>query len=350
MIEVIGEPASAALFGLAGGIVLGLAARLARFCSLGAIEDAFLGGSNKRIAMWAIAIGVALVGCFTLSATGQLDLAGTFYHTQPFSPILVVVGGLVFGYGMSLAGNCGFGALARMGGGDLRSFVIVLVLGICAYVTLTGPLAPLRVAVLEATAVSLPEGGIAGMLAGIGIPPLLTGLVAGAAFLALGLAQSGLRHDRTALIWSVLVGLAIVSGWAGTQHIAAHGFEAIGVASHTYSAPVGETILFVMTASGGGLSFGVGSVLGVVVGAVIGSLCKGQFRWESCEDPRELRRQIAGAAGMGVGAVLAVGCTIGQGISAFSVLAYSAPLAVVSILIGAAAGLNYLVTGRLSWR
>lgn len=104
-------------------------------------------------------------------------------------------------------------------------------------------------------------------------------------------------------------------------------------------------MIYVMTSTGGGLSFGVGSVAGVLIGAFMGSLLKGQFRWEACDDPRELRRQIFGACLMGVGAVLALGCTIGQGISAFSVLAFSAPVVFLSIFAGAAIGLRQLITG-----
>lgn len=350
MIDLIGEPALAALFGLFGGVILGLAARLSRFCSLGAIEDTLHGGSKKRLAMWGVAIGTATLGTFTLFATGFFDLTAVFYHTQPFSPLLVTIGGLLFGYGMAIAGNCGFGALARLGGGDLRSFVIVLVLGISTYITLSGPLAPMRVVVLEATATSLPEGGFSSLFASFGMPAELVGFAAGLCMLSLGLMQSDLRKDAWALFWSVMVGVAIISGWAGTQWIATHGFASPAVTSHTYSAPVGETILYIMTASGGGLSFGVGSVTGVILGAFVGSIRKGHFRWEACEDPRELRRQIGGAAAMGVGAVLAVGCTIGQGISAFAVLAYSTPFACLSIFIGAAIGLNQLITGRFSIR
>lgn len=341
MIGPLGEPAALALVGLGGGTVIGLAARLGRFCSLGALEDAFHGGSRKRLAMWGVAMGVALLGTYALVATGRLDLAGVFYLTDPFSPVLVAAGGLMFGYGMAISGNCGMGALARLGGGDLRAFVIVLVLGIAAYVTLSGPLAPLRLSVLDATAVAAPPGG----LAALGGPWL--GAVLGVGALSLGLGNAELRADPRALFWSAMVGVAVVSGWAGTTWVAAHGFAAPAVASHSYSAPVGETILYAMTASGGGLSFAVGSVTGVVLGGFLGSTRLGHFRWEACEDPRELRRQIAGAAAMGVGAVLAVGCTVGQGLSALSVMSWSAPVAILSIGLGAAAGLNHLITGRL---
>jgi uncharacterized membrane protein YedE/YeeE len=78
---------------------------------------------------------------------------------------------------------------------------------------------------------------------------------------------------------------------------------------------------------------------------VLGSAWRGQFRWEACEDPRELRRQILGAALMGVGAVLAVGCTIGQGVSAFALLSFSAPVTFAAIFAGAALGLRQLIAG-----
>ena len=141
-----------------------------------------------------------------------------------------------------------------------------------------------------------------------------------------------------------------VSGWAGTQWVATHGFSESTVISHTFTSPLGETLLFIMTSSGGGLSFGVGSVFGVLIGAFAGSLIKGHFRWEACEDPRELKRQVLGAVFMGFGAVLAMGCTIGQGISAFSLLTLNAPLVFGAIFIGAALGLRQLITGlRFGW-
>ena len=84
---------------------------------------------------------------------------------------------------------------------------------------------------------------------------------------------------------------------------------------------------------------------GVLIGAFIGSLIKGHFRWEACEDPRELRRQLLGGALMGAGAVIAMGCTVGQGLSAFSTLSYSAPVTFAAIFAGAAFGLRQLIEG-----
>jgi len=349
VLDGISDASLVALFGFGGGLLLGLAARIGRFCTLGAIEDTLYQGSSIRLRMWGVAIGVAIIAVFALSAIGQFDPSQSIYHLTPWSPFATIFGGLLFGYGMSLAGTCGFGALARLGGGDLRSFVIVLVMGIAAYVMLSGPLAGMRVGLIAATDVQ--NGPVAysellGRLTGLATP--IAGLLIGAGILIAALWSAPFLTNGSALFWGAVVGLTIVSGWIGTQWVAQHGFTPQPVLSHTFAAPLGETTLFLMTSSGGGLSFGVGSVFGVLAGAFCGSLIKGHFRWEACEDPRELKRQILGAVCMGFGAVLAFGCTIGQGISAFSVLSLSAPITFAAIFAGAALGLRQLITGFAS--
>lgn len=347
MLDIASEPTLIALVGLIGGVALGLAARYGRFCTLGAIEDIFYGGSSIRLRMWGIAIGVAIIGTFGLSATGIVPLGDTLYLGRSWNPVASVFGGLVFGYGMALSGNCGYGALARLGGGDLRSFVIVLVMGISAYIALGGPLAELRIFVFGATESSNEIPGFAHLLAKYsGLPAEMFGLALGAMIIALTLAKQEIRTSFAPIFWSAIVGLAIVFGWAGTSWIATNGFDDLSIVSHTFSAPIGETILYAMTSSGNSTSFGTGSVVGVLFGAFIGSLLKGHFRWEACDDPRELRRQIFGAALMGIGAVVAVGCSVGQGLSAFSVLAFSAPVTFIAILLGSWFGLKQLIAGH----
>jgi len=346
MMEFLAQDATlVALVGAFGGVLLGLAARLGRFCTLGAIEDFLYQGSDLRLRMWGLAIGSAIIGSFALIGLGLLPVEKTLYLAQSWTPLASIVGGLVFGYGMALAGNCGFGALARLGGGDLRAFVIVIVMGLSAYIVLSGPLAPLRVWLFPPAQATATQG-LAHLLGGsTGLSSVAVGLALGAVLFLAALASRSFLSKPGAVFWGVIVGLAVVSGWAGTAWISEASLDAVPVASHTFSAPIGETMLYAMTASGGGLSFGVGSVAGVWTGAFIGSLIKGHFRWEACEDPRELRRQIFGAGLMGVGAVLAVGCTVGQGISAFSLLAYSAPVTLAAIFAGAAIGLRQLIEG-----
>ena len=344
--DVMSEAGAVALIGLFGGVLLGLAARMGRFCTLGAIEDLFYGDNTLRLRMWGIAIGVSVVGTFALSAAGFLDFEQTLYLGRVWNPAASIIGGLMFGYGMALAGNCGYGALARLGGGDLRSLLIVLIMGISAYVALGGPLSSLRLwafGAVEQTPDSSTFAHLAARMSGIRME--LCGILIGLSIIGFTLLNRDLRRAPSFIFWGAVAGLAIVSGWAGTYWVASNGFDATPVVSHTFSAPIGETLLYTMTSSGNAISFGTGSVAGVLLGALFGSLYKGHFRWEACDDPRELRRQILGAFLMGNGAVVAIGCSVGQGLSAFSVLAYSAPVTLVSIMAGAAVGLRQLILG-----
>ncbi|UWR23294.1 YeeE/YedE family protein [Sulfitobacter sp. S190] len=346
MADLISDAGLVALIGMFGGVLLGLAARMGRFCTLGAIEDLYYGENPLRLRMWGIAIGVCVMGTFGLSLVGLLDLQQTLYLSLQWNPLASIFGGLVFGYGMALAGNCGYGALARVGGGDLRSLLIVLVMGIFAYITLGGPLYTTRLWIFGSPEQSTEVANLAYSLSRLtGASVEYCGIATGAAILAITLMSSSLRRAPGYIFWGACAGIAIVSGWAGTQWVARTGFDATDVVSHTFSAPIGETVLYAMTSSGNSISFGTGSVIGVVLGAFIGSLIKGHFRWEACDDPRELRRQILGAALMGIGAVIAIGCSVGQGLSAFSVLAYSAPVTLACILLGAAIGLRQLILG-----
>lgn len=345
MLDLFGEANTDALIGLLGGIALGLAARLGRFCTLGAIEDALYGSDTRRLRMWAIAIAVAIIGTQLAIGSGLFDGAQSVYLDQVWNPLATVIGGLMFGYGMALSGNCGYGALARLGGGDLRSFVIVVVMGISAYFVMSGPLAEVRVWLFPVEQGAAQAQGFTHALTLAGLPPHVAGIIIGGLILIAALTKTQMWKSPAAIFWACVVGLAVVSGWIGTYWVATTGFAAEPIETHTFVAPIGDTIFYGMTASGTDLSFSVGSVAGVVIGAALGSFSKGHFRWEACEDPRELRRQILGAALMGPGAVLAVGCSVGQGISAFSVLAYSAPVACAAIFAGAAIGLRQLISG-----
>ncbi|GGE56618.1 YeeE/YedE family protein [Actibacterium pelagium] len=345
MFDLANEGFVVLLIGLAGGILLGLAARLGRFCTLGALEDVLYSHNDIRLRMWAVAIGVAMIGVHVLVGLGIIDLSAVGILSDKWNPVASIVGGLLFGYGMALSGNCGYGALARLGGGDLRSFVIVLVMGLAAYATLSGPLAYLRIWVFpQVQAEATPSLSVLAEQS-FSLPAGMAGIVIGLVILGFAVAPKRMREDRPAMFWGAVVGLAVMAGWGGTAWVAHTSLGAVSVQSHTFSAPVGEAMLYAMTASGQTLSFGLGSVAGVWIGAFIGSLIKGHFRWEACEDPRELKRQIFGAGMMGVGAVIAVGCSIGQGLSAMAVLSYGAPVTLISIVLGAAFGLRQLIEG-----
>ena len=345
-VEGLSSGTLAAIAGLLGGALLGFAARWGRFCTLGAIEDLTFGGSSVRLRMWLLAVAFSMLGVHGLDQLGLLSIADSFYVSNPTSLWANAIGGLIFGIGMAFVGPCGFGALARLGGGDLKSLVTFLVMGISAYATLRGltayariyvfppveqPDTPASFSYLFANALSANQNIVA-----FGIAVLLA---------IIALTKGDLVKNRKQLITAALVGAAIVIGWAGSGIFAHDDFDPQPLESFTFTAPLGETLIYVMTATGSSLNLCIGATIGVIVGAFITTKFQTYFRWEACDDAREMRRQVIGGFLMGVGGVTALGCTVGQGLSAASVLAYSAPVTMAGIFIGAWLGLQWLVAG-----
>jgi len=337
--------AQAALIGLFGGIILGLAGRMGYFCSLGALETAVYGHDQTRLRMWGMALGTAIIGVFTLNAAGIFDFSLSFYHQVKWNPLASIFGGLLFGYGMAMAGNCGYSALTRFGGGDLRALVVLVVMAIFSFITLNGPLAAPRLLLIKEE----PSDEISSIAytlgAATGIAPFAIALAFATVLILWALSYEKLRNNHEQIFWSVAVGFAITFGFWGTSFLNNRSFGEVLVESYTFTAPLGRTLIWLMTSSAGGLVFSVGSVLGVICGAFIGSSIKRDFKWEACEDPRELGRQVGGAALMGIGGVTALGCSVGQGLSAFSTLAYSGPVTLAAIAAGGLIGLRHLIHG-----
>lgn len=343
----------AALCGFLGGIVMGFAARVGRFCTLQAFEDAFFGGDYRRLRAWALAIAVALLITQTAGTLGWIRLSESIYLAPSFYWLGAILGGLMFGLGMALVGTCGFGTLARIGGGDLRAVVVFLVIGVAGYTAMGGITGILRENVIERFAIDMrPFGGASfnGILdkaLGISSGPALAYAIAVAlAFWAMK--DAFFRATYRLVVAGIAVGIAVGFGWIATGMIASDYFEPQRLESVTFVRPLGEALIYVMTYSGASIDFGIGTVFGVVAGAFAGSVYRRDFRWEACDDARELRRHLIGAVLMGTGGVFAYGCTIGQGISGASVLAISTPVVMASIAVGARFGLAWLMEGSLA--
>ncbi len=343
----------ATLAGFSGGAVLGLAARVGRFCVMGAVEDAVYGDDLGRMRMVAMAAAVAIAGTYLMIGAGLLDPLSTRYFRYAWSPAGSVIGGLMFGSGMALVGTCAFGALARAGGGDLRGLIMAVTVGIGALATAGGPLQSIRLWLVppDHVADGAAEYGIAHKLAELlGVAPTMPALAVSALLAGWAVRDHRFHRPGAHLIWSVAAGLAIVFGWATTSHLARIGFGDVEPESFSFVAPIGQSLIYLMTAATAQPDFAVGAVAGVLAGAAVGSLAKREFRWEACDDARELRRQMLGALMMGIGGVLALGCTVGQGLSAMSLLAAGAPVTLLSILAGARLGLFLLVEAPVATR
>ncbi|MHC5653573.1 YeeE/YedE family protein [Stappia sp. ICDLI1TA098] len=344
-------PQVMAACGFAGGAVLGLAARAGRFCAMGALEDAFLGHDTRRLKSWALAIAVALALTQVLAHAGILDLRHSIYLSRGFPWFGAILGGLMFGIGMALVGTCGFGTLARIGGGDLRALVSFLVMGISAYMAMGGITGMLRLRFVEPLTVARETGpaldDIVDRLLGIDTGPVI-GLLIAAALAVWSLRGGAVLGRKRYWMSGLAVGLAITGGWLATCVLGADPFAPQRPVSFTFVRPLGETLVYLMTFSGATLDFGIGSVFGVVAGAFAGAQIRREFRWEACDDVRELRRHMVGAFLMGTGGILAFGCTVGQGLTAASTLSVSAPVTIAAIALGSRLGLQWLIEGSLT--
>ncbi|MBB4256384.1 MULTISPECIES: YeeE/YedE family protein [unclassified Bradyrhizobium] len=335
--------------GLAAGAVLGVAGRAGRFCTLAMLEDAFFGSDFRRLKSFALAAAVALLATQALAAFGIVDLSRSIYLTASIGLGGAIIGGLMFGVGMALVGTCGFGTLVRVGGGDLRAIVVFLVLGLSALATMRGITGMLRLMLIEPLSLRLPEGSTQTLTSLLGAGSAMRAILVVAMSAALAfwaLADGRLIRSPRLLASGIAVGAAIAFGWFATGWLADDEFDPVRVSSLSFVAPLGDAILYVATFSGARLNFGIGSVAGVVAGSFAAAMLARGFRWEACDDARELKRHMIGALLMGIGGIMSMGCTIGQGLSALSTLAVSAPVTMLAIACGARLGLEFTMTGE----
>jgi uncharacterized membrane protein YedE/YeeE len=333
-----------AIAGLLIGFVYGIVGLLSGFCLLSSLRGWWAEGDSRLIRTFALALAVALVATQCLAGYGAVDLTKSIYFQPSFSAPLMFAGGLLFGYGMVLANGCGSRALVLLGRGNLRSFVVVIVLGITAQMTLRGLIAPARISLLQMSTVkpvrlSLPEWlgavGVDGILARLGAAFAISALLVVFAF-----RHEPFRRARGQMAAGIAVGLLVAAGWFATGYLGADEFNPAAVTSLTFIAPVADTVQYVMLSTGLTLNFGIAMVAGVFAGSLLTALVTRRFYLEAFVSPRHMLRSIAGAALMGSGGAMALGCSIGQGLTGISTLALSSFVAVAGILLGTAAGLR----------
>lgn len=339
-----------AFAGLFAGFILGFAARANHFCTMSGLERHWYANDDRGLRTWVLAAATALAATQALQALGHIDTGASFYIRSDFGWVGAIAGGIAFGFGMALVGTCGFGALVRLGGGSLRSLVVLIILGMAAMSAQKGLVAQARVALSDDLAIDLSDVGgqslsvILSHVAGHDLTVILPALAAIAMFAWIFKSARYRRHYGS-IATGVTVGLVIAFGWWATAFAARHSFDIVQIEAGSFVVPVADTLLQFITFTGILPDYGVGLVVGVVAGAMACAVWKRDVRWEACDDARELSRHLAGGVLMGVGGVFAMGCTIGQGVTAVSAMAVSAPVVVASIVLGARMGLAYLIEG-----
>ena len=352
--------------GFATAFVFGAVASKVNFCTMGALSDVVNMGAWGRLRMWLLAVAIAILGATALRLLGWVDLPKAV-ALRPTLPVLsLLVGGLLFGVGMTLSGGCVNKNLLRLGAGSLRSLVVLVFMGLASYMTLKGLFGQWRVTLLDPVRLDLGASGwpdqslatVAAKLLGLAPQPALA---ATAAVVVLGLLvfvfkDGHFRAHQAQWLGGTALGLLVVCGWAVSGYL---GFgenpetmENIYFATNTrtveslsFVAPVAYTLelLMLWTDKSLRLSFGISSVLGMVAGAAAYSMAAGRFRWEGFGSLADLRSQLTGAVLMGFGGVTALGCTVGQGLTGVSTLAIGSFIAVAAIVVGCVGTLKWLL-------
>jgi uncharacterized membrane protein YedE/YeeE len=343
-------------------MIFGAIAQRTHFCTMGAVSDIVNMGDWTRMRMWGMAIGVAMIGFFTMAAAGVIDPTKTLYASNRFIWLSALVGGAMFGFGMVLASGCGSKTLVRIGGGSLKSVVVFAVMGIAAFATLKGITAVVRVATVDKVAVDFTANAtLPNWVAGaIGISPAAAGIGL-AILIGLGLIVWALFGEDFRRFDNLLAGLGIgavvaamwwVSGRLG--YVAEHpetlqeAFLATNsgrAEALSFVSPVAYTVDWWMFFSDKSkvLTLGIVSVFGVVAGSAVYAVLSRNFRWEGFRDAEDTGNHLVGATLMGVGGVCAMGCTVGQGLSGISTLSATSFVALAAILAGCVAGLKYQI-------
>jgi hypothetical protein len=358
-------------FGLS--IVFGAMANKANFCTMGAVSDWINMGDLNRMRSWMLAVATAILGVGILEYTGSIDLSLTTsndtsnppYRIANFIWLRHLLGGLMFGVGMTLASGCGNKTLVRLGEGNMKSLVVLIIMGVCAWwmlftnLSYNGFLQWMLPLSIDFSLHDIPSQDIAAVVfgfAGVEWGPghgLVVALLAGLPLMLWILRTRDFRENLELLSAGLVIGALIVIAWYVT---AGSGGQALmeelefmderpfftGAQSLTFIGPTGHIVqYFKESLAATFLTFGVATVLGVVFGSFLYTLIFRKIRIEWFVSWNDFFMHAIGAVLMGIGGVLAMGCTIGQGISGVSTLALGSILTILSIIGGSAATMKY---------
>lgn len=342
-------------------LLLGAIMQRTSFCTMGAIADLFVMSNLSRMRQWSLAIGIAILGVMLLSSFGLIDVSKSIYTSSKLMYLSILVGSTLFGLGMVLASGCGSKTLVRIGGGNLKSLVVFLVLALVAYMTLRGFLAVIRINMLDTFFITLnsnqdlPSILSAQFGQSRSSSHLLLGLIIGSAFALFALLDKSFWTAKN-LLAGFGVGLAICAVWWISGYLAfvaedPNTLEEVFLATNSgkmeslsFVAPYAYSLDWLMFYSDTSkvLTIGVVAELGMVCGSAGVALATKTFRWETFLNAEDTANHLVGGALMGFGGITALGCTIGQGLSGISTLALGSFLTIPGFFLGAYLGLRYL--------
>ncbi|MEJ5269715.1 MAG: YeeE/YedE family protein [Hydrogenophilus sp.] len=345
---------------LGTGVVVGAIANRTHFCTMGAVSDWVMMEDLSRLRSWFLAIAVALLLTLGLESARAVDLDGNLfppYRNGNLQWVRHLLGGFLFGIGMTLASGCGNKTAVRVGGGNLKSLVVLMVIGLVAYWLIWHNGYAWLEPIASFAAITYPSQELSRLLFGADAAPLLhlvLGIALAAALLIFVLRDADFRRNRELIIAGVVIGAAVAflwwvtggapgAAWREYAEFADVTPSRVNTQSLTFIAPTGDLIHYLTAPTETHrLNVGVMALLGVIIGSFLYALASGTFRIEWFADWSDFRYHLAGGILMGIGGVMGMGCTFGQGISGVSTLALGSLLTLVAIIAGSFATLKYL--------
>lgn len=329
-IEGISPLAASAVFALLIGIVFGAAAQRTRFCLRRALVGSDTQERSQALAVWLTALAVGILGTQLAVSIGWIEFSEHRLHADTVPYAAIIVGGLLFGAGMVLTRGCASRLTVLAGSGNLRALFVLVIFAVTVLSTMKGVLSPVR----ETLSAFSVDPTLNSMLhaSSTAIIVLVITFVALASSLAI---KSG--ATRAQLMGGALIGLLVPIAWVGTGYVLQDDFDPIVFQSLSFTSSSADWLFWSIASTSIGAGFGVGLLFGVLIGSAISAISSHQFRWVSFTSPRQTGRYAAGAVLMGVGGVLAGGCTVGAGLSGVSSLSLNAALTLLFIVLGSKA-------------
>ncbi len=328
-------PAGGFLVGLAFGVVV----QRQRFCLVAAVGNLAVMGDWRHLHAFLAAFAVAIAGTQWLEAGGWVAVADSAYRGARFDWLGAGLGGLIFGFGATLAGGCAARTLVRAAEGNLGGWMALLGFALAAYLAQFGFLSPSRAALSDATAVVISSGDNSiAMLAGAS--PAVAGIVAAiVCIVMLDILGRG-THDRYLVASGAVIGALVVTAWWITGHLARDEFSPVPPSALNISGPLARMVRYLLTGDGSP-GFGIPFVLGTVVGAAASTVSRGTFHWQ-WPPVRSIPNLLIGGILMGIGAIMAGGCNIGQALSGVSTLSLQSLVAAGAMFSGTLLGVKWL--------